>query len=87
MDLNELYFDHQVAVMRADGARSLECRHDRRFDASLIAGRIGCMQRALGAGAAPAWEALAARDATDLPTRSLALYAPGWREDRAPART
>ena len=51
MDLNELYFDHQVAVMRADGARSREYRHDHRFDASLIAGRIGCMQRALGAGA------------------------------------
>jgi len=72
MDLNELYFDYQVAVMRADGARSREYRHDHRFDASLIAGRIGCMQRALGAGAAPAWEALAVHDAPDLPTRSPA---------------
>jgi len=64
MDLNELYSDHQVALMRADGT------------SSLIAGRIGGLQRALGAGAAPAWEALAAQGATDLPTRSLALRAP-----------
>jgi hypothetical protein len=60
MDLNELYSDHQVAIMRADGT------------SSPIAG----LQRALGAGAAPAWEALAAQGATDLPTRSLALRAP-----------
>lgn len=85
MDLNELYFDHQIAVMRADGASSREFRRDRRFNASLIAGRIGCIQRALGADAAPVWEALAARDATDLPTGSLALRAPGWRDDRTPA--
>jgi hypothetical protein len=84
MDLNELYFEHQLAVMRADGAWSHEFRRDRRFDASVIAGRIGCMQRALRAGAAPAWEALAARDAADLPTRSLTLRAPGWCDDRAP---
>lgn len=84
MDLNQLYFDHQIAVIRADGASSRKFRRESRFDASLIAGRIGCMQRALRAGAAPAWEALAARDALDLPARSLALCAPGWRDDRAP---
>lgn len=84
MDLNQLYFDHQIAVMRADGALSRQFRRDRRFDASRIAGRIGCMQRALRAGAAPAWEALSARDATDLPNCSLALCAPGGRDDQAP---
>jgi len=85
VDLNQLYFDHQIAVMRADGALSRQCRRDRRFDASLIAGRIGCMQRALRAGAAPVWEALAAQGAADLPSPSLALHAPGWRDERAPA--
>lgn len=76
MDLNQLYFDHQLAVIRADGAPSHDLRRDRQFDASLIAGRIGCMQRALGAGAARGWETLAALEATDLSSRSLALRVP-----------
>ena len=85
MDLNQLYFDHQIAVMGADGALSRRFRRDQRFDASLIAGRIGCMQRALRAGAAPAWEALAAQGAAELPATSLALHAPEWRDERSPA--
>jgi hypothetical protein len=84
MDLNQLYFDHQIAVMRAGSALSCELRRDRQSDASLIAGRIGCMQRALGAGAARAWETLAARDVTDLSSRSMALHAPSRRDDLAP---
>jgi hypothetical protein len=84
MDLNQLYFEHQIAVMRADGALSRQFRRDRRFDASRIAGRIGCMQRALRAGAAPAWEAIAARGAADLPAQSLALHAPGGCDGLAP---
>lgn len=59
MDFNQLYFDHQVLLMRADDASSDGAQHQHAFDASLIAGRIGCMQRALGAGAAPLWEARA----------------------------
>lgn len=86
MALNQLYFDHQIAVMRAGGALSRELRRDRQLDASLIAGRIGCMQRALGADAARAWETLAAPDGTDLASRSLALRAPGCRDDQAPAK-
>jgi len=84
MDLNELYFDHQIAVMQADGTLSCQFRRDRRFDATLIAGRIGCIQRALRAGAAPAWEAIAARGAPDLPVQSLALHAPGGCDGLAP---
>ena len=80
VDLNQLYFDHQIAVMRADGAMSREFRRDRQLDASLIAGRIGCMQRSLGAGAARGWETLAVPDRHELASRSLALGAPGWRD-------
>ncbi len=80
VDLNQLYFDHQIAVMRARTALSRDVRSDRRFDASLIAGRIGCMQRALGAGAARGWETLAAPDPAEPAGRSLTLQAPGWRD-------
>lgn len=62
MDLNQLYFDHQLLQMQADRTR----RPDRRIlhlrGAALIAGRIGCMQRASGAGAADGWSALAERE-------------------------
>ena len=85
MDLNQLYFDHQITVMRAGAAQSDALRRDRQFDASLIAGRIGCIQRALGAKAARAWETLSAPDASELTSRSLALQAPAWRDDLAPA--
>ena len=86
MDLNQLYFDHQLAVMRAGSTLSYELRRDRQLDASLIAGRIGSMQRALGADAARAWETLAAPDVADLSSRSLALHAPSWRDDLSPAQ-
>ena len=61
MDLNQLYFDHQVLLMRAGRTLSAEARRALETGASLIAGRIGCMQRALGAAGAPGWEAIAAR--------------------------
>jgi hypothetical protein len=59
MDLNQLYFDHQVLAMRADTAPTPRARQERRFDAALVAARIGCKQRAIGAPAARSWEALA----------------------------
>ena len=86
MDLNKLYFEHQIALMRACTAGSGEVRRDLQFDASLIAGRIGCMQRSLGAGAARSWETLAAPDPAELAGRSLGLRAPGWREELMPPR-
>jgi hypothetical protein len=59
MDLNQLYFDHQILRMRADGSslpgpRARHLRH-----AATIAARIGWVQRAAGAGAWPAWHRLA----------------------------
>ena len=59
MDLNQLYFDHQLLLMRAGRAASRKAQHEHEVCASHIAGRIGCMQRTLGASAAPTWEALA----------------------------
>ena len=59
MDLNQLYFDHQLLLIRAERAVSLGARREHEVGASRIAGQIGCMQRALGAAAAPNWEALA----------------------------
>ena len=60
MDLNQLYFDHQVLLMQATRARTHALRHCHEVAATHVAGRIGCMQRALGAGAASVWESLAA---------------------------
>ena len=84
MDLNQLYFDHQIAVMRSRDASSGEHRRDRQFAPSMIAGRIGCMHRALGAGAARGWETLAMPDPAELAGRSLALHAPAWRDALPP---
>lgn len=87
MDFNQLYFDHQIAVIRADSALSDPLRRESAFDASVIAGRIGCMQRALGAGAARGWEALAAADVAQLTSRLLALLAPNRSDALSPTQT
>ena len=60
MDFNQLYSDHQALLMKAARAPTLSRRRALEVSASHIAGRIGCMQRALGAAAAPIWEMLAA---------------------------
>jgi hypothetical protein len=60
VDLNQLYFDHQLLLMKAKRTPSAETRRAHETGASLIAGRIGCVQRALGASGAQAWEAVAA---------------------------
>lgn len=57
MDLNQAYFDHQVLLMKARAARSLDERRGHEAAASCIASDIGRVQRALGAPAAPAWQA------------------------------
>lgn len=69
MDLNQLYFDHQILLMKAGRAVSAQLRHEHEVSASHIAGRIGCMQRSMGAASAPAWDALATID-----ERSLASH-------------
>jgi len=60
MDLNRLYFDHQLLLITADAATSRSRRNEYEIDASLVAARIGCVQRRLGAPAANSWEVLAA---------------------------
>ena len=60
MDFNQLYSDHQALLMKAARAPTLSRRRALEVSASHIAGRIGCMQRAVGASAAPAWDVLAA---------------------------
>jgi hypothetical protein len=57
--LNQLYFDHQLLLMKARQTLSTDLRRAHELGASLVAGRIGCIQRALGAACAPAWEAIA----------------------------
>ena len=70
MDLNQLYSDHQVLLVRADQSPTLALSQHYTFGATLIAGRIGCMQRALGAKAATHWETLALPDQAGLTGRS-----------------
>lgn len=64
MDLNRLYFDHQLTLMRVARSASCDVRRDHVLRASTIAGRIGSAQRALGARAASTWEYLALPIAT-----------------------
>ncbi len=66
MDLNQLYFDHQVLLIKAARADTRGTRHEHEVSASHVAGRIGCMQRALGAAAARSWEMLAVADGGSL---------------------
>lgn len=63
MDLNQLYFDHQVLLIQADGAATPEARCDHEIAAALIAGSIGQRQAKLGAAAACAWIAHARKAA------------------------
>lgn len=60
VDLNQLYFEHQVLLMQADRSDLPGEQNMHERGAALIAGRIGCIQRASGAGAAEAWSASAA---------------------------
>jgi hypothetical protein len=59
VDLNRLYFDHQLALIHASLSDTCDGRHRHASHASHIAGRIGTTQRALGASAARGWEACA----------------------------
>ena len=69
MDINGLYFNHQISAMRAAAMPTRLLRREAEQDASIIAEEIGCIQGALGALAAPGWERLgrAGRVAVDSP--------------------
>jgi len=77
VDFNRLYSDHQRLLIEAQRAPSEAMRHEHEVAATHIAGRIGCMQRALGATGASAWESLAApaADSLALPGRHTQGYA------------
>jgi hypothetical protein len=60
MDLNQLYFDHQVLTMQACNAEAGDVRSLHETDARRIADRISSIQRRSGAPAATGWQLLAA---------------------------
>lgn len=62
MDLNQLYFDHQLSAIRATRLPTAVLRHEAKQVSSAIAAQIECIQRASGALAAPGWERLANQD-------------------------
>ena len=53
MDLNELFFHHQIALIRAGG--TADSGERRRLDEQVdcFAAKIGCVQRGLGASGIP----------------------------------
>lgn len=53
MDLNELFFRHQIALMRAGSAGEQGEKHRHAAVANGFAARIGALQLRLGAPAAP----------------------------------
>lgn len=59
MDLNRLYFDHQMLLLRARIAGAGQARQAHETAARRLAGRIGSFQRRSGAAAALGWETLA----------------------------
>lgn len=77
MDFNRLYSEHQRLLIEAGRAPDAAVRHEHEVAATHVAGRIGCMQRALGAAAASGWETLAtpAMDSLARPGRHVLGFA------------
>ena len=59
MDINALYFEHQLLLMKAEMPQSSAGRRHLVSTASGIAGHIGNIQEQLGASGAPEWQARA----------------------------
>jgi hypothetical protein len=59
VDFNQLYFDHQLLLIKAQQTDSSVRRHALRLKASDVAARVWRSQRYLGAAAAPYWQGLA----------------------------
>jgi len=53
MDLNRLYFEHQIALMRAEDADDRSTRADQRAEADAIASRISAFHDRAGINAVP----------------------------------
>lgn len=61
MDLNRLYFLHQLSLMRVSSAKSRAANATHQAEADGIARRIGAVQTKLGALAAAGWNQETAR--------------------------
>jgi len=55
MDLNKLYFQHQIALMASASETDVDGRIERRAEAATIAQRIKTHQLGAGAEAARTW--------------------------------
>lgn len=56
MDLNQLYFDHQISLMRADNSGNLGIRDAHLNNAAVTAQHIEFFQRSRNAPAFSGWE-------------------------------
>jgi len=62
VDLNQLYFDHQISLMRADATSSARIRLIHGRNAATIARSIERIHRASGAAALHNWNARGSSD-------------------------
>jgi hypothetical protein len=70
MDLNDLYFRHQISLMRASEASGAALRAGHRAKADDLAREIGRWQRLIGAAAASQWDGSHVANAS-LPGRQM----------------
>lgn len=71
MDLNELYFDHQISLMRSASAGCGRLRLLHHNNALAIARRIVCIHRDSGARAVDGWLQRSLDDYQQLGCRSM----------------
>jgi hypothetical protein len=69
MDLNDLYFRHQISLMRANTAPDDQARGAHQGRADELAQRIGMWQQRVGASAASMWNVLLHR--SDVPAGAV----------------
>lgn len=75
MDLNRLYFQHQIAIMKASAAPNLRIRTIQWTRATSIAGQIARIQRKIGAEASVMWDGYRPSDEKWHPGRALPVRA------------
>ena len=75
MDLNQLYFDHQISLMLADATDCSRLRLLHHNNALAIARRVACIHRDSGARAVGGWVELSRDDFHGLGCRSLRAVA------------
>ncbi len=75
MDLNQLYFDHQISLMQADAAECSRLRLLHHNNALAIARRVACIHRDSGARAVRGWVQRSRDNFQGLGCRSLRAVA------------